>query len=667
MLSTVMLLSVTACSGGSSEHQEESTKAPYTEALPEETDIKPGDISVTWDDSHVYTGTNLDEYETIATYAVKGYEDIPFITVSDYMRVVFEDAADLDIEDGMMKITMNDTESTINPEDDTIYFENTARFSSKGAVDGAICAKDEFGFITPSVKNKSTQTKAAPLTISLKEYHLPVFSIEDDILMPFMALQNTYGGITAKNILAYNGKDYYNMQEAYEEPETDKKGNIKLSPYMKAAMSGPFSKLKETSKAYASYGYHAACLLLDLTYGHKEEKNIKSFDEFFTRINARNSLTSTRPETALTAEVLVFNYLFDSGHDSIVSLKTVFGDMDAKVEEETNEVVEDIRKSDEGKDVFEKKDKEDSTDEMSDEDAEDIADVFIGALTEKGFNIPESAPMLMWSTYFDSIKPKDYGDERLDYSGDTAVIYFNAFKFDAERESDYYDSPITKEDWNKSNFAFFHDCFKDIKKHKEIKNVVINLCDNGGGNASGLISILGFLSKDGEAKLTVLDMLADSYKEEYYHVDTNLDGKADDQDGYGKDYDFFIMTSGASYSCGTALPYFAQKDKMAKVIGTKPGGGDCVVGYFVDAYGYCSAYSDFLKLGTRGKKGFVSDEKATKVDFDMMPSIFDIVNVPWYDPDGIADAVHQYKDGKKEYVNKSKDKEVPDFLKDLLK
>ena len=32
----------------------------------------------------------------------------------------------------------------------------------------------------------------------------------------------------------------------------------------------------------------------------------------------------------------------------------------------------------------------------------------------------------------------------------------------------------------------------------------------------------------------------------------------------------------------------------------------------------------------------------------MVTSLLDVTSVPWYDPEGIADAVHQYQDGKSE-------------------
>ena len=131
------------------------------------------------------------------------------------------------------------------------------------------------------------------------------------------------------------------------------------------------------------------------------------------------------------------------------------------------------------------------------------------------------------------------------------------------------------------------------------------------------MSLLGFLSEDGEVNITYRDLLNQSDVSEYYHVDTNLDGVFDDQDGYGGQYNFYIMTGGTSYSCGNAFPYFAQRDHLAKVMGKKPGGGDCVVGYYVDAAGRVGAISGFLKLGTVTDGKFVSNEDAVEPDLPM--------------------------------------------------
>ena len=615
-------------------------------------EIPAEDISVTWDDSR-----------TITTYGVKGYEDVPFIAADDYLNVLLEGKEKVSMEDGKMTVLSYGSAAVIDPAADTITFEDPAKFRYSGLIDGSTLTELEFNVVTPSTKNKSTQTQSNPLTISMAEYHMPVIAYEDTVIMPFLALQSSFGSVYMNNMLAYNGKDYYNAFEAKDFLMKAGPDVSENSAYMKALYSGPFSEKSETTKAYAEYAYYSDCLLLDLSFGHKEEKNITTFDEYFTRMNAKASMCSTNPSTAVTAELLLFNYLFDSGHDAMIDYETVFGRVAAPDSSQAGEIVDEIKESEEGSQLFEEGQEALPTDE-------DLTmDAIIGMLIEKGLKIPEVLPLYAWTAFFGSTRPQDYGNLRLDYVDDTAVIYFKSFTdTSTERKYSFYLDPIKDGELESSNFAFFYKCFEDIKQHDEVKNVVINLSDNGGGAVAGLLAILGFLSEDGEVKFTNQDLIAGNYREEYYHVDTNLDGVADDNDGYGGQYDFYIMCSGNSYSCGNALPYYAQQQGLAKIIGTAPGGGDCIVGYFIDAYGRCAYYSGPLKLGTLSGSDFVSNEKATVPDLNMMPSIFDITNVPWFNAEGITDAVHQYQNGKTviEYSTDEDTGDLSDFLGQLF-
>ena len=605
-------------------------------------EIAPENISVTWEDSRFYPELTLGQFRTLKTYGVNGYEEVPFITVNDYLEILFKGKARVSTDNGVMTVDVKGTQIVIDPAADTIHFEDPSKLRSSASPEGGIVEEEEANVVIPSLKHEFVTTAASSLDVSLKDYNMPVIPYEDTIIMPFLALQNTIGALSMNSIYAYNGKDYYNVHEAKNFLlGDDVNPAAKESPYIKAISSGPWHGRTETSKDYANYGYYSICLLLDLTFGHKEEKGITTFDEYFTRMNAKNAMSSTNPTDAVLGEILLLNYLFDSGHDSVGDMNSVFGDLIPPKETEVGEVVEDIKTSEEGDALFDEN-------AVNPEDTQSTTDMILGVLTEKGFKIPEVAPLLVWTTVLNNLKPEDYGNQRLDYAGDTAVIYFNAFKEDAERSPSYYLDPITEEDISKDTFAFFYNCFEDIKTHDEVKNVVLNICDNGGGAACSLVSVLGFLSEDGEVHITSRDLPAGSYKEEWYHVDTNLDGVADDEDGYGGQYDFYIMCSGSSYSCGNALPYYAQKEGLAKIFGTPPGGGDCVVGSFVDAYGRIGAYSGMLKLGTEDENGFVSDEKATTIDLNMMPNIWDVNSVPWFDPEGIADAVHQYQEGATE-------------------
>ena len=628
-------------------------------------EIAASDISVKWEDSHIYNKLTLGYYKPITTYEVKGYEDVPFLKVSEYLDYITEGRAKCSMDNGVMTITHNKTNVVVDSLADTVQFENPARFRSNSIVDGSIVEEAEFNVIRWSTKNQSTQTDMQPVTIAMRNYHMPVIAYEDDVLMPFLALQNSFVAVQFSSTyqLAYNGKDYYNIYEANMFALGHDPVKTKETPYIKAIYSGPFSELKETTQAYADYGYYSVCLMLDLCFGHKEEKNITTFDEYFTRMNAKKAMTSTDPSAALTAEILLFNYLFDSSHDSMLNVDNVFNVQDFMNPQNVGAVVSDVKDSEVGKEVI------DNAQKLPEKNEEDISEALLGMLTEAGIKIPQTAPQMIWGVYMATLKPKEKGDTFVEYSGDTAVITFYSFEDSSTvREPSFYLDPIKEEDVAKSNFAFFYKCFEDIKTHEEVKNVVVNLSGNGGGAAAGLVSILGFMSKDGEVRITDLDTLTGSYREEYYHIDTNVDGIADDQDGFGDQYDFYIMTSGESYSCGTALPYFAQKNGFAKIIGSNPGGGDCCVGNFVDAYGRCAAFSGMLKLGMMEDGEFVSDETAVKLDYNMMPSIMDVTIVPWFDTDGIAEAVHNYQNGETTAVYSDEDKQnaISDFLMKLF-
>ncbi len=182
------------------------------------------------------------------------------------------------------------------------------------------------------------------------------------------------------------------------------------------------------------------------------------------------------------------------------------------------------------------------------------------------------------------LKPKDFGSSRVDIVGDTAFIYFESFA-ESLAESDFYFRLPDENFYDESTSGLFYDAFEKIQQNSNVKKVVIDLSNNGGGSVAALTAILGFLSPDGEVNLTYFHTLNQNYCSEWYHVDTNLDGEFDARDGFGGQYDFYILTSGCSYSCANALPFFAQADGLAKIIGEQPGGGDCTVANFLDAYG----------------------------------------------------------------------------------
>lgn len=641
LLALAMILVITAC-GESGQGEEAAGSAAESAAAEIEAppaDVLPDNVKVQYEDSRFFEEGSIGRWTTIATYAVDGFEDVPYISVKQYLAYICDDVS-FAWDDGILTATHCGSNAVIDTKENTIAFENASAFAgpnAEGAINSGILETEEFDVIRVSTMNSGTETEAEPLTIKLDDYQVTPIACGEDVLLPFLVLQNTFGMVANQNIYSYNGKDYFDIVSVSDEL-AEYNASEKKIPYFDAYFSGPFTEKDTCTKAYANYAYYTTCLLLDLSYGHKDELGVENFDAYFTKLSAKKAMTSTNPADVMAIEALLIYYLFDSGHDALLPEQGVYGR-----KTEMKSTIDNV------KDEIDLEDPTNNTD-FANEVFESIlngkgSDALAPILFEKD-DIPEVTGLYGWTIYMSATKPGGYGDLRLDYSGDTAVIYFDAFMNDVT--SQFYLKPPTKADYAKSNFAFFYHCFEDIKKHKEVKNVVINLSNNGGGYAAGLVTILGFLSPDGEAKFTTQAMLSNQYREEYYHVDTNLDGVFDDQDGYGGQYDFYIMTSGSSYSCATALPFFAQKQGLAKIMGAKPGGGDCVVGMFIDAFGMHGVISGKWKIGVQTEKGFVSDEKAVKMDLKMGNSILDIPTVPWYDADGIAKEVRKYKKANKE-------------------
>ena len=574
--------------------------------------------------ARVFDGT-LDSADTMTVWEIAGQEDVPYVQLNEYLTLLYsgEQAQSLTFawDGNTYVISRNGQSIRADLDTQSIRCEDWRAFRgpyAPGALPAGIVEKEEFIAIRPSEKHASTQSEPEGYEICLSDYGFGMIRRGDDVLIPFALAQSAIGSCFMQGVLGYNGDDFFNIAGFADILY----GNANLSaapnPYSNLWYSGSFSRKETMSDAYAKYNYAGICLLLDLTYGHREEKGIARFDAFLEEQGLKEALLSGDPSDDADALEKMFSVLFDSGHDGTMLAPSVFNTGDIiERQEMVHQLLQLI-----GYDTVSKL-------------AEDldplmalvmkIMDKFSGDTEkENREKIPEDEEvgpdvqeLLREAARMTVLKPLLKSDNTVEISGDTAVIYFESFTEDLTRPNSFYTKLPTREDLDKSAFALAWYAFEKIKENGNVKNVVFDVSNNGGGAAAALVSLLGFLSEDGEVNITYRDLLNRSDVSEYYHVDTNLDGIFDDRDGYGGQYNFYILTSGSSYSCGTALPYFAQRDGMAKVIGQKPGGGDCVVAYYVDAAGRVGAISGFLKLGTLTDGEFVSDEKAVEPDLPM--------------------------------------------------
>lgn len=153
------------------------------------------------------------------------------------------------------------------------------------------------------------------------------------------------------------------------------------------------------------------------------------------------------------------------------------------------------------------------------------------------------------------------------------------------------------------------------KNSKVVKNVVIDLTNNGGGLIATLPYVCAFFSDD--PSFTVKDTVNGTIRDYHYKVDLNGDGVfGGEGDTFKNDFNFFVLTSGFSFSCGNSLPGIA-KNNGVKIIGERSGGGVSPVGVFMDALGSNFSLSHYYNMTYKDANGkYVQNDAGIPLDYE---------------------------------------------------
>lgn len=209
---------------------------------------------------------------------------------------------------------------------------------------------------------------------------------------------------------------------------------------------------------------------------------------------------------------------------------------------------------------------------------------------------------------YNQAKGTDLKAEQVRYSNDGKYAYFS---FDSFMSYTYFGEGEIPED------ELFHDCFyqfiknlNEIKAKGTVKRVFIDDSLNGGGYVALMGKLLALMSKDNKSLMYLRDETDNSIQLYTTRVDSNKDGKYDASDCYGNDFDFFIVTSSYSFSCGNAFPFYAQRADLARIVGIQSGGGECCVFNYTLPTGQSITYSSPYHIGDYVKENdsYVGDE-----------------------------------------------------------
>ncbi|MCS4537153.1 S41 family peptidase [Mycoplasma sp. CSL7475-4] len=151
--------------------------------------------------------------------------------------------------------------------------------------------------------------------------------------------------------------------------------------------------------------------------------------------------------------------------------------------------------------------------------------------------------------------------------GDTAYIVLDIF--DDARTND---TVATRA--NNDSYWYLFETLRAIKNqdhNHNIKKIVLDLATNNGGSTTAMQKVAAFFAKR-ELKLLKRDLLANNVDESDFVVDINNDGLYNSQD-YLSDYQWYVLSSNASFSAANFVALVAKNSPNVKLIGRNSGGG----------------------------------------------------------------------------------------------
>ena len=206
------------------------------------------------------------------------------------------------------------------------------------------------------------------------------------------------------------------------------------------------------------------------------------------------------------------------------------------------------------------------------------------------------------------------------YSTDGKLAFFTFDSFTFADEAFLEDGKTPKEDLSDYNsvnydtFFYFVKMLNQIKEKGGVEDVIIDISTNGGGVVGIMNKVITILAKENTSDMYMQLDLTGMVQKMTTKVDSNGDDKFDNDDVYGNDFNFHILTSEFSFSCGNAYPFLLKKNCIASIIGVKSGGGECAVSESYLPSGEHYYHSGNIHLGWYADSTFEGDEAGVPVD-----------------------------------------------------
>lgn len=169
--------------------------------------------------------------------------------------------------------------------------------------------------------------------------------------------------------------------------------------------------------------------------------------------------------------------------------------------------------------------------------------------------------------------------------------------------------------------SLFLYAYNRIANNENIKNVVVDITTNGGGDVMFMTFISALLSGFGVI-VPYMNYCNKQLNNTFYNADANLDHKIDKDDFVFFQKNVYVLSSSYSFSSANAFCTCLKGYPNVKIIGERSGGGGCAVLQSGNVLGSCFQISGPLQLLQDINGSYYSNDKGIEPDIGVNRAIF---------------------------------------------
>ena len=592
----------------------------------------------------------------VALYYVNG-GDIPYVALSEYMDLLADLLVNCVQRDGIAyrvepdgehiyAVSRTDRNSVmaVNTQSNLIWFLDFNGFTQRSDVVASVALDDlpeppevDIGKVLETMFTMEPEAAQAYLLEAAKAQQ----PAPESLFTALGASINRVGEHVALNLSDYMIDIVEHDGECYVPLQT--LNDLFMGPlYMRYVFNGvglyalPYgsdglleevyqAKPQEMSEAFAQFNYYELLLMLDNFYGLKPEHDIKDFSTLLANTELAWKLSSTKPEDVDEAITRLCSTYLDDMHSGFNSRSW-----------------------------------------RSDPEA---SDGLMNVFAKVGYTNANSGKI---TELFSNARRAAFPDGMPMYQelGDTAFITFDEF---VGRESSYYyhmDEPQADEFMMKfidmealqaqmadaikegkdpsgldlgqkepvDTIRLFYYAYKQItRENSPIKNVVIDLSNNGGGATNAAAYVIAMVL--GQANIALKDTFtgAETIMKIGADLELNEDYNSNKKALVPLGYKVWCLTCSNSFSCGNMVPAALKMSERVPIVGQTSGGGSCSVLPCTSASGTLFQISSNQQLSTVRNGSFYNIDQGVEPDVPLLwPESF-------YDREALVAYLHTLK------------------------